>query len=374
MQNPNGAQARVAEALGIPAERVTVNVLRLGGAFGRRIASDYVVEAALVSRAIGAPVQVLWTREDDFRHDMYNPAQVNRLAAGLDGRGTVTAWLHQVADFHLSMFGGFNRDFDPAADGDPWGGFDSPYEVPDLRVELALAESPVPTGAWRAVTYPAAVLARECFIDEIAHATGADPVALRRSMIPTAAATPGGGPAVVNGDRLRRVLQVAAERAGWETPLPRVVDGRRMGRGIACNPYHRGTMVAQVADVSVGPGGDIRVHRVVSAVDCGRVINRTGVEKQVEGGVGWALSALLGPGVQFEGGRTVTSSFGEYPVLRFGEMPALETHLVEGAARPFGMGEPPVPAVAPAVLNAVFAATGVRLRTLPLSTELLAER
>jgi isoquinoline 1-oxidoreductase beta subunit len=371
MQNPNGAQARVAEALAIPPERVVVNPMRLGGGFGRRIASDHVVEAALVSRAIGGPVQVVWTRADDFQHDMYGAAQINRLSAALDGAGRITAWEHRVGDFHLSMFGSYNAGYDPAADGDPWGGFDSPYVVPDLRVDLALVESPVPSGAWRAVTYPAAVMARESFIDEIAHATGTDPLPLRMALIPSPGTITRSGLAINNGDRLRRCLELAAERGNWGRPLPPAEPGRRVGRGIACNAYHRGTMVAQVAEVSVGAGGDIRVHRIVSAVDGGQVINRAGVEKQFEGGIGWALSALFGPGIQFEGGRTVASSFADYPVLRMDQMPTIETHIVESSIRPFGMGEPPVPAVAPAVLNAVFAATGIRIRTLPIQSQLL---
>jgi isoquinoline 1-oxidoreductase beta subunit len=143
MQNPNGAQAGVAEALAIPLDRVVVNPMRLGGGFGRRIASDYVVEAAHVSRAIGGPVQVVWTREDDFQHDMYGAAQINRLAAALDGAGRITAWEHRVGDFHLSMFGSYDPSPDPAAGGDPWGGFDSPYIAPNLRVDTTFVESPV---------------------------------------------------------------------------------------------------------------------------------------------------------------------------------------------------------------------------------------
>jgi isoquinoline 1-oxidoreductase beta subunit len=371
MQNPNGAQARVAEALSISPERVVVNPMRLGGGFGRRIASDYVVEAAHVSHAISGPVQVVWTRADDFQHDMYGAAQINRLAAALNSAGQITAWEHRVGDFHLSMFGSYNAGYDPAADGDPWGGFDSPYVVPDLRVDLALVESPIPSGAWRAVTYPAAVMARESFIDEIAHATGADPVALRVALIPSPGTITRGGLEINNGDRLRRCLALAAERGNWGRPLPPAEAGRRVGRGIACNSYHRGTMVAQVAEVSVGAGGDIRVHRIVSAVDGGQVINRAGVEKQFEGGIGWALSALFGPGVHFQGGRTVAASIADYPVLRMDQMPAIETHIVESSIRPFGMGEPPVPAVAPAVLNAVFAATGTRIRILPIQPQLL---
>ena len=369
-QNPNGAQARVAEALRIPEERVVINVIRLGGAFGRRIASDFIVEAAMVSQAVGGPVQVVWTRSDDFQHDMYNPAQINRLAVGLDPAGRPIAWHHQVGDFHLSMFGGYDPGADPGADGNPWGGFDSPYDIPNIKVELAVAESPVPSGAWRAVTYPAAVLARECFVDEIAHATGVDPVALRLSLIPSPGTITRGGRRFDNGDRLRRVIELAAERANWGQTLA-AEAGRRVGRGFACNAYHQGTMVAQVAEVSVGSEGDIQVRRVVSAVDCGQVVNLAGVEKQFEGGIAWALSAVMGPGVRFEGGRTVTAGFADYPILTIDRMPAIETHLIAGATRPFGMGEPPVPAVAPAVLNAAFAATGVRVRTMPLDPGLL---
>ncbi len=365
-QSANRAQSLVAQALGIAPAQVEVNLMRLGGGFGRRIASDHIVEAAEVSRAIGAPVQVTWSREDDFRHDMYNPAQLNRLSAGLDPQGRVVAWWHRVADFHLSMFGAFDPGYDPFASGDPWGGIDSPYVVDDLRVELAVVESPVPTGAWRAVSYPAAVMARECFIDELAVAVGKDPLALRLELIPSPGMVRRGETSFPNGDRLRSVLRLAAERSGWGTPVEAPDPARRYGRGVACNPYHRGTQVAQVADVSVGEAGDIRVHRIVSAVDGGRIINRAGVEKQFEGAVGWALSALFGPGVRFAGGRTVGAGFAEHPVLRIGEMPEVETHIVETDIRPFGMGEPPVPAVVPAVLNAVFAATGRRIRSLPL--------
>lgn len=371
-QNPNDAQQAVATALGLAPEQVVVHVERLGGGFGRRIAVDHIVEAALVAKTIAAPVQVVWTREDDVRHDFYNPAQVNKLEAGLDDHGRAVAWWHRVGDFHLSMFGPWNATNDPATDGDPWGGIDSPYAMPDLRVELAVAESPVPTGAWRAVSYPAAVMARECFIDEIARATGTDGVALRLSLIPSPGTVTRRGVALHNGDRLRRVLALAAQQAGWDRPMSARRDGRRVGRGIACNAYHGGTMVAQVAEVSVGDGGDVVVHRLVSAVDCGQVINRSGVEKQVEGAVAWALSAAFGPGITFERGRTVNSGFGDYPVVRLDQMPELETHFVESTLRPFGMGEPPVPAVIPAVLNAVLDATGVRVRALPLERTMLA--
>jgi isoquinoline 1-oxidoreductase beta subunit len=364
-QAPNDAQTEAAKLLGISPERVTVHVTLLGGGFGRRLGIDYVLEAVEVSRRVREPVQVVWSREDDLRHDMYQPAQVNRLTATLDARGTPAAWRHEVADVNLTMFGDFNPNFDPAADGDPWGGYDTPYAFPSLDVSLALSPSPVPTGAWRSVTYPAAVFARESFLDEIAAQTKRDPVELRLALLPSPGAVKLGSVTVNNGDRLRTVLRLAAEKAAWGTPLPRPNDGRRWGRGIAINGYHRRTMVAQVAEVSVGAEGDVRVHRVVCAVDCGQVINRSGLEAQFEGGVMWALSALKGE-VTFAKGATVQGNYNDFPVVRMREAPRVEVHVVPGTLGPFGVGEQPVPAVGPAVANAIFAATGRRVRRTPI--------
>ena len=364
-QRPNGIKALAAKMLGIPEDRVTVHVALMGGAFGRRIAIDHAQETIELSRAIKAPVQVVWTREDDFAHDMYGAAQINRLSAGLDASGNIVGWRHQVADYHLTMFGAFNPNYDPAADGDPWGGFDTPYAFPALDVTLAVVDPPVATGAWRSVAYPAAVFARECFLDEIAHATKRDPLALRLALIPSPGIQGTGARARPNGDRLRNVLELAASRANWGTPFPASSDGRRWGRGIACNPYHRGAMVAQTADVSVGPDGDIRVHRVVTAIDVGRVIDRSGLEAQVEGGVGWALSALKTE-ITFANGRAEQTNYNAFPVVRMRDMPAQEIVVVDSPLGPFGAGEPPVPAVFAAVGNAVFAATGKRLRQTPL--------
>ena len=363
-QAPNDAQQETAKLLGIPPERVTVHVTLLGGGFGRRLGVDYVLEAVEVSRKARGPVQVVWSREDDIRHDMYQPAQVNRMTATLDARGMPVAWRHEVADFNLTMFGEYNPDFDPAADGDPWGGYDTPYAFPSLDVTLALAPTPVPTGAWRSVSYPAAVFARESFLDEIAAQTKRDPVELRLALLPSPGAVKLGRLTVNNGDRLRAVLQLAAEKASWGTPLRRPNDGRRWGRGIAINAYHRKTMVAQVAEVSVGAQGDVRVHRVVCAVDCGQVINRSGLDAQFEGGVMWALSALKGE-VTFANGATVQGNYDDFPVVRMRDAPVVDVHVVRSTLEPCGIGEQPVPAVGPAVANAIFAATGRRIRRTP---------
>lgn len=371
-QAPNQAQEAVARLLGLPLQNVTINVMLIGGGFGRRLANDYILEAVEVSRAIAGPVQVVWSREDDIRHDMYQSAQVNRLFAGLDASGLPLAWRHQVADYHLGpMFGDFDPNYDPAASGDPWGGYDTPYAFPDIDVTLAVLEPPVPLGAWRAVTYPAAVFARESFLDEIAHATGRDPLALRLALLPSPGTVRRGQLDLPNGDRLRHVLQLAADRAGWSSPFARVRNARRWGRGLACNSYHAGTMVAQVVEASVGEEGDVRVHRVVSAVDCGQVINLSGLEAQFEGGVVWALSAALKGQITFADGRPEQSNFHDFPVLRANETPVMEVHVAPNTLRPFGAGEPPVPCVWPALANAVFMATGQRIRELPLRPETL---
>ncbi|HEX9895644.1 MAG TPA: molybdopterin cofactor-binding domain-containing protein, partial [Gemmatimonadales bacterium] len=314
--------------------------------------------------------QLQWTRSDDLAHDMYQSSQLNRMTAGLDPSGLPIAWMHQVGDFHLTMFGPYNPQFDPTADGDPWGGFDTPYDFPALQVDLALIESPVPTGAWRSVTYPPAVMARECFLDEIAHATGRDPVELRLALLPSPGRIKYGSGQLDNGDRLRAVLSLAAERSGWSSPFLRERQGRRWGRGIACNSYHQGTMVAQVAEVSVGPAGDVKVHRVVCAVDCGQVINRSALEAQFEGGVVWALAPTLKTAISFEAGRTVQQNLIDYPIVNITEAPLVEVHTVESTLGPFGIGEQPVPPVAPAVLNAIFRATGKRIRQVPVRTVL----
>jgi isoquinoline 1-oxidoreductase beta subunit len=365
-QAPNQAQEAVAKLLGVPLERVTLHVTLLGGGFGRRLGVDYVVEAAELSRKIRGPVQVVWSREDDIRHDMYQPGQLNRLTASLDARGLPVAWRHEVADYNLTMFGEYDANYDPAADGDPWGGYDTPYAFPALDVTLALAPTPVPTGAWRSVTYPAAVFARESFLDEIAVAVKRDPVELRLALLPSPGTETMGRISLNNGDRLRAVLRLAAEKSGWRSPVRHPNDGRRWGRGIAINAYHQQTMVAQVAEVSVGAQGDVRVHRVVCAVDCGQVINRSGLEAQFEGGVMWALSAALKGEVTFANGATVQGNYNDFPVVRMREAPVVEVHVVPSAVRPFGIGEQPVPAVGPAVFNAIYAATGRRIRQTPL--------
>jgi isoquinoline 1-oxidoreductase beta subunit len=339
-QAPHSAQEDAMKLLGLPAEKVKVNVPLLGGGFGRRLFTDYVPEAVELSRAIKAPVQIVWSRREDMKFGYFQPASVNRIQAGLD-----------------------------AEDGSPWGAYDNFYNLPHLKVDFVPVDSPVPTGPWRAVEYPATVFARECFVDELAHLLGKDPLAYRIELLAPYDEVPIGERKIQRA-RMRTVLEQAAARSHWKTPITSR-DGRRWGRGVACNVYHGGTHMAQVAEASVGREGDVRVHRIVCVVDCRTALNPLGVEGQVESAITWGLSSLLGE-ITFKNGQAQESSYSDFRVVRYDEAPIVETHIVESGGPPAGLGEQPVPPVVPAVLNAVFAATGKRIRRIPLPTALSA--
>jgi isoquinoline 1-oxidoreductase beta subunit len=341
-QAPLAARAEVARALGVAEAAVTVHVPFLGGGFGRRALPDFAVEAAHVSRAAGAPVLVTWTREDDLRHDFYRPAGRNELRAGLDAKGRLVAWHHRVRtpSIEQQLHGAReSRDLVEGAIG-------FPYAARAVRIDQARPEIGLPIGWWRSVYASQNAFAEEAFLDEVARAAGADPLAFRLAHLP-------------RGSRLRPVLRLAAEKAGWGAAPP---PGR--GLGIACHSSF-GSHVAHVAEVSAH-GGRVTVHRVVCAVDCGIALDPGSVEAQVEGSVAYGLSAALRGEITVKGGAVEQRSFDDYEPLRFGEMPRVEVHLVASGAKPGGMGEPPLPPLAPAVANAVFAATGERLRALPL--------
>lgn len=352
-QAPQWARRDVASALGLPPEKVTVNVLFSGGAFGRRLIPDFAVEAAQVSRAIDGPVQVVWTREDDMHHDFYRPASRHVLEGGLDADGTLVAWRHRV--IAPSIVGPLLGADDQSAAGEATGGAaDLPYAVPNVLVDWVKANTPVPTGWWRSVFHSQTAFANECFMDELAAAAGVDAVEYRLALLN-------------DSPRHRGVLELAAEKAGWGKPT---ADGHHLGLALHASFQ---SWAAQVAEVSVAHDGTVRVHRVVCAIDCGRVVNPDGAAAQVEGGIVLGLTAALKDPITLQNGRVAQNNFNDYRLLTIAEMPNVEAHFVTSQLAPTGVGEPPVPPIAPAVANAIFNATGTRVRRLPIRPDDLKE-
>jgi isoquinoline 1-oxidoreductase beta subunit len=369
-QNPNGMATALASVLNLPQSALTIHITLIGGGFGRRLCIDYGVEAALISRSAAAPVKVIWTRDDDIRHDYYRPISHHRLRAGLDAQGQVTTWLHHIAapSTDSTFLGGEVPDTggtEIAGTGLPSG------TVPNYLLQQSFLHTAVPRGYWRAVDTNWNHFAVQCFIDEIAAATSKDPLALRRELIATKEKPAGGGDnegeTPVNVDRLLGVLNLVAEKSDWGKPL---AAGR--GRGIA-GLYGFGSYVAHVAEVTVAKDGTLHVDRVVVAVDCGQVINPDLVAAQIEGGVVFGLTSALYDEITIQNGQVQQTNFDNYPMLRIADMPKVEVHLVPSHEPPGGIGEPGVPSTAPAVANAIFAATGKRLRRLPFQTQELAK-
>jgi isoquinoline 1-oxidoreductase beta subunit len=342
-QNPIGCQEAAMEILDLPREKVTVHTTYLGGGFGRRGETDYAREAVKLGRILGRPVQVVWSREDDMRNDFYRPATWNRFEAAFDAGGQPVAWYHCISGPSIrSRFGPLKDGLDSTS---VEGAANLPYGFPNLKVDYCRADLPIPVGFWRSVGSSQNAFVTEGFVDEVAHATGEDPVAFRLRWL--------------TDERARAVVRLAADRAGWGSPLP---AGR--GRGIAF-AFSFGSYVAQVAEVSV-VDGRVKVHRVVCAVDCGQVVNPDTIEAQMESGIAYGLSAALYGEITVERGRVLEANFDRYPILRMAEMPRVEVHLAPSGDPPGGIGEPGTPPIAPAVVNAVFAATGVRVRRLPI--------
>ncbi len=341
------------EIAGVDADAVTVHTPFLGGGFGRRAETDVVAQAlTLATLTGGRPVKLTWSREEDMRHDMYRPAAVSRFRAVLDDAGRPRALVNRIAGPSVARafierswpWMGMDLPDNTTADG----AGDTPYDFGALRVEHVTRPSPVPVGFWRSVGHSYNAFFVESFIDELADRAGADPLAYRRLLLE-------GRP------RHLAVLDLVAEKAGWGQPLP---AGR--ARGLALHKSF-GSIVGQVAEVSLEPGAGLQVHRVTCAVDCGQPVNPDSIAAQMEGGIAYGLSAALHGRITLADGAVVEGNFPDYPILQMAEMPAVEVHVVPSREPPGGVGEPGTPPIAPALANAVFALTGRRIRRLPLS-------
>ncbi|MGJ9416997.1 molybdopterin cofactor-binding domain-containing protein [Massilia sp. CMS3.1] len=355
-QVPALAQGAAAKVAGIPVEKVKVHNYYLGGGFGRRLEVDYVIQAVAFAKLTKGPVKFIWTREEDIQHDMFRPYYVDRLAARLDDKGRVAAWFHRVTGSSIMA-----RFAPPAVKNgvDPdavEGAAELQYTISDMRVEYVRHEpAGVPTAFWRGVGPTHNVFVVESFIDELAQAAKQDPVAFRRALLTKSPRTLG-------------VLNLAAQKAGWGKPLAPIA-GRKVGRGVSTQ-FAFGSYMAQIAEVSVGPDGDVRVHRVVCAVDCGQAINPDTIVAQMEGGIVFGATAALWNEITIDGGRVQQTNFGDYRMMRINEAPQVEVHIVTSRDEPGGIGEPGTSGIAPALTNAVFAATGKRIRKLPIGEQL----
>jgi isoquinoline 1-oxidoreductase beta subunit len=346
-QGQTSAQDAAATAAGIPADKVRIHTTYLGGGFGRRAETDMVIEAVTLAKALGKPVQVSWSREEDMQHDTYRPAVLGRMTGTLGPDGMPLAIRHRLAGQSILA-----RLFPPAT----WMGPDPtqfegtahlPYAIPNQIVEVATLDLPVRVGAWRSVGHSFAGFFKECFLDELAAAGGRDPVEFRRRLL-------------AEHPRALAVLDLAASNGGWGSPL---APGE--GRGVALH-ISFASIVAQIVEVAVDPKGGLKIKRVVAAVDCGTVINPNVVEAQIQGAIAYGLSAALYGKITLAKGRVEQANFPDYDVVRLAGMPPVEVHLIGSDGPPGGVGEPGLPPVAPALVNAIFAATGKRIRTLPL--------
>ena len=345
------AAARVA---GLKPEQVTLETTFLGGGFGRRACtgSDFVVEAVQVAKAVGQPVKVIRSREDDMRAGYYRPMWYDRVAACLDEKGMPLAWHHRIVGQSIIAGTPFESVMvkDGIDDTSVEGAANTPYAIPNLQVELHSPKNAVPVLWWRSVGHSHNAFVMESFLDELAHAAGKDPYQYRRLLL-------------VKHPRTLNVLETAAKKAGWGKPLP-----AGHGMGIAVHESF-GSFIAQVAEVSLDDKGSIKLHRVVCAVDCGRIVNPDTIKAQMESGITFGLSAAIYGAITLKNGRVEQGNFDDYPLVRMSAMPKVEVHIIASEEPPGGVGEPGVPPIAPAVANALFAATGVRMRSLPMTPD-----
>ena len=355
-QVPQDVRDSVATAVGLDSDQVKVNVTLMGGGFGRRLEHDYAVEAALVSKAIGGPVQVVWTREDDMRFSPYRPPSYHKMSAVLDGQGWPAAFSHIIVSPSINAQKG--AQLEGGVDPDLKDETPLVYSFPNASLEFVQTETPVPLGWMRSVYALQAAFASECFIDELAAAARKDPLEYRLHLLAKDEEIKYFD-AVWKTARMRSVLQLAAEKAGWGKPLP---AGRY--RGIACFGCFS-SYVAEVVEISM-ESDEPKIHRVVGAIDCGQVINPNILEQQIQGAVIYGLANALRAKITIDQGRVVQGNFDDYPPIRINEAPVVEAYFVESQEPPTGAGEPPLPPLAPALCNAIYAATKKRIRRLPI--------
>jgi isoquinoline 1-oxidoreductase beta subunit len=350
------AQAAAAKVTGLPLDKVVVHNHLIGGGFGRRLESDGIARAAEIARQVEGPVKVVWTREEDIQHDLYRPYFFDRMSAGLDRNGMPVAWNHRFAGSSVIarwLPPGFKNGLDPDTTE---GAIDLVYGLPNFHVEYLRVEPPgIPTAFWRSVGPSHNVFVTESFMDELAAAAKQDPVAYRRALLD-------------KSPRAKAVLELAAEKAGWGQPLP-----QGHGRGVSLQ-FAFATYMAQVADVEVSKDGAVRVRRVVCAVDCGIPVNPDTIRAQIQSAINFGITAALYGNITLKNGRVEQSNFDSYQMLRIDEAPAIEVHIVQSPEPPGGMGEAGTSAIVPAVSNAIFAATGKRLRSLPVNAAALKQR
>jgi len=350
-------RAAAAKTAGLKPEQVTLETTFLGGGFGRRAnpASDFVIEAVQVAKAVKVPVKVIWTREDDTKGGFYRPMWYDRISAGLSGGGKLDAWKHTIVGQSIIAGTAFEKALikNGIDDTSVEGAADLPYSVPNLLVYLHTTKNVVPTLWWRSVGHSHTAFVVESFLDEVAHALGKDPFHYRQELL-------------AKHPRHLGVLNAAARLAGWGKPLP-----AGHGRGIAVHESFK-SFVAQVAEVSLDDSGALRVHRVCCAVDCGKIVNPDTIRAQMESGIAFGLSAALYGAITLKSGRVEQSNFDSYPMLRLDAMPKVEVEIIKSTEKPGGIGETGVPPIAPAVANALFAAVGARVRALPMTPERIA--
>jgi CO/xanthine dehydrogenase Mo-binding subunit len=350
-QSPQRIQSSIAEKLNFDIEKVKVNVTLMGGGFGRRLWSDFIPDAVEISKKIKKPVKLLWTREDDMKHDFYRPASLHKLKGSLSDKNELISWEHHIVSPSISGQRSPERFKNGQLDRSAVNGANNlPYDVPNILVDYVMSNTEVPVGWWRSVYNSQNAFANEVFIDELAYKAGVDALEFRMTMLN-------------NSPRHKAVLRLAAEKAGWGKPL-----AKGQGMGLAVHESF-GSWSAQVATVTVSKAGELSVDKIVASIDCGTVINPDGVKAQMEGSIVYGLTSTLKGEITIEKGAVAQSNFHDFELLRIDEMPKVEIHIVPSIEPPSGAGEPGLPPVAPAVANAIFNANGKRVRKLPIKSK-----